>query len=307
MIQKIIHFLILLNFLLFSCQNAEGQKQEEGAVIVPEISHFSMPKTPDSMEFAGEKIDLTDLDIRERLDKELHAIVYYHNLIIPYFKRSNRFLPEIEQLLKENNLPDDFKYLALIESGFENLTSPSGAQGFWQFMPTTGREYGMEINEYVDERNDISKSTPAAAKYLRKAYDTLGSWIDAAASYNRGVAGFKKDQKWQKTASYFDTYLNGETARYIFRMMAMKLIFENPKKYGYDLNTIELFEPYMTKEVQVNDEIKDLAIWAKQKGINYKILIRLNPWIKANRLPKRTGGYVLLLPSDDSQLRNIKN
>lgn len=307
MFKKTFQLFVLVHFLLFSCDSAEGQKQENSLNTTGEWGHFQMPKIPDSMEFAGEKVDLTDLDIKERLDKELHAIVFYHNLIISNFKRSARYFPEMERLMKQQNLPVDFKYLALIESGLENVTSPSGAQGFWQFMPTTAREYGMQITEFVDDRNDLSKSTLAAARYLSKAKDSLGSWIDAAASYNRGVAGLKKDLSWQKSESFFDTYLNPETARYVFRILAIKLIFENPEKYGYDLTKIELYEPYKTKEESVEAEIRDLASWAKEKGINYKILIKLNPWIKANKLPKRTGGYILLLPADDTQLRNVKN
>lgn len=300
--------LILLSVLfLVSCDSVEGQKQDQEKPVVVHAAHFQMPSLPDSMTFAGEVIDLTDWDIKERLDKELHAIVYYHNLIIPCFKRANRYFPTIEKLLKENNLPDDFKYLAVIESGLENVTSPSGAQGFWQFMPFTAKEYGMTVNAFVDERNDLSKSTPAAAKYLNKAKDSLSGWLDAAASYNRGASGFKKDKTWQKSSSFFDTHLNGETARYVFRILAMKLIFENPEKYGYDLSKIDLYQPYETREEIVDEKIDDLAIWAKQKGINYKILIKLNPWIVANSLPKRTEGYIIMLPTDDSQLRNFRN
>ena len=188
--------LIFISVFFLSCE-AEGQKQEESKS-ESRVEHFQMPKLPDSIVFAGELIDFTDWDLKERLDKELHAIVYYHNLIIPYLKRSTRFLPELERLMKENNLPDDFKYLAIIESGLENVTSPSGAQGFWQFLPGTASEYGMTISEYIDERNDLAKSTPAAAKYIIDAKDSMGSWVDAAASYNRGVSGLKKDKSGKK-------------------------------------------------------------------------------------------------------------
>ncbi len=287
-----------LFFLLFllSCDRVEGQKVEEKQHLDHgKVVHFQMPPLPDSMNFAGEKIFFSDWDMKERLDKELHAIVFYHNLILSYFKKTNRFFPEMEKLLKENDLPEDFKYLALIESGLENVTSPSGAQGFWQFLPATAKEYGLLINDYVDERNDLQKSTRAAANYLRTAKDSLHSWVDAAASYNKGVNGFKRDKKWQYSKSYFDTYLNAETSRYVFRILAVKLIFENPEKYGYDLKVIERYPPNETKTVLVN-EVKDLALWAKENGINYKILVRLNPWILSNRLPFRTEGYGLLLP-----------
>ncbi len=302
--QNILLFSVLF---LLSCNQVEGQKETEEKRSIPDASHFQMPPTPDSMTFAGERIDLTDWDIKERLDKELHAIVYYHNLIIPNFKRANRYFPLMEKVMAENNLPDDFKYLAVIESGLQNVTSPSGAQGFWQFMSFTGKEFGMTINSYIDERNNLTQSTAAAAKYLIEMKDSVGGWIDAAASFNRGPAGFKKDKRWQKSASYFDTYLNGETSRYVFRILAMKLIFENPEKYGYDLSKIELYEPYSTKEEIVKGGISNVAIWAKQKGFNYKIVVKLNPWIIGNSLPNRTEGYIILLPADETQMRNIKN
>ncbi len=298
-------FLLALLFL-FSCDRVEGQKTEENKQIdTNNPGHFQMPKTPDSIVFAGEQIVFTDWDLKERLDKELHAIVYYHNLILSYFKKSTRFFPEIEQTLKEYKLPDDFKYLALIESGLENVTSPSGARGFWQFLPETAKEYGLVINDYVDERNDLKKSTQAAAKYLKSANDTLQSWIDAAASYNKGVNGFKKDKKWQQADSYFDLHLNTETSRYVFRILAVKLILENPEKYGYDLRSIETYPPYQTKQVNVS-EIKDIAVWAKGQGTNYKIVLKFNPWILTNRLPYRTEGYVILLPENNEHFGNHK-
>jgi membrane-bound lytic murein transglycosylase D len=303
MTAKLFGFLFFVS-ILSSCQ---GQNTDSIPEPISEISlngHFRMPKLPIDMKFAGERIDLSDIDIRERLDKELHAIVFYHNLIISYFKRANRFMPEIERILKENNIPDDFKYLALIESGYENVESRSGAHGFWQFMPQTGKEYGLTMNSCIDERQDLRKSTPAAAKYLHKAKDTLGSWIKAAASYNRGVAGVRSDQKWQHVDSYFDAHMNNETARYVFRMMAAKLIFENSKSYGYDMSDIELYPVIETKTENVYNEIRDVALWAKEKGINYKILVKLNPWILSNTLKTCTGGYSILLPADNSQYSN---
>jgi hypothetical protein len=297
-------------FLLFvltlsSCQGQSNStnlsKQNEEKSI---NGHFIMPPIPSEIDFAGEKINLSDLDIRERLDKELHAIVFYHNLIITYFKRANRYMPQIESILKENGIPDDFKYLALIESGYDNIESRSGAHGFWQFMPKTAEEYGLTVSSSVDERQDLQKSTEAAAKYLKKAKQDLGSWIEAAASYNRGVGGVRSDQKWQHVNSYFDAHMNNETARYVFRILAAKLIFENPLSYGYDLNEIELYPVIETKSVKVNTEINDLALWAKEQGINYKILVKLNPWILSNSLKFNSVGYTFLLPKDNSQYSN---
>jgi len=306
MILKQVAIFIFL-FCLFSCNGQETDTIIKESKTSFNSGHFHMPELPTEMVFAGERILLTDLDIRERLDKELHAIVFYHNLIISYFKRANRYMPEIEILLKEKNIPDDFKYLALIESGYENVESRSGAHGFWQFMPQTATEYGLTVNELIDERQDLRKSTIAAGKYLQKAKDTLGSWIEAAASYNRGVNGVRRDQKWQNVNSYFDTHMNNETSRYVFRIMAAKLIFENPKKYGYDLNHIELYPPLKTKQEIVDGEIRDLALWSKDKGVNYKILIKLNPWIIGKSIKKRPEGYLILLPFDNTQFRNYIN
>lgn len=304
--KKIIGICVMASSL-FACTAQTGSTKKDESTTAFDYGHFNMPKLPDEMVFAGEKIDLTDIDIRERLDKELHGIVFYHNLIIPYFKRANRYMGEIEKLLKETNLPDDFKYLALIESGYENVESGSGAHGFWQFMPQTAKEYGLTVNEFIDERQDLQKSTPAAAKYLTKAKDTLGSWVEAAAAYNRGVAGVRKDQRWQYVNSYFDTYMNSETSRYVFRILAIKLIFENPKSYGYDLEQIELYPVIETRTIAVNTEIKDLARWAKDKGSNYKILVKLNPWISGNVLKAKPSGYKIVLPKDNAQYGNYSN
>ncbi len=296
--------LFVLLFGLFSCNGREVNTQKKTITASQPEGHFIMPEIPAEMSFAGENINLKDIDIRERLDKELHAIVFYHNLILNYFKRANRYMPEIETYLRDNNLPDDFKYLALIESGYENVESGSGAHGFWQFMPQTAKEYNLQIDEFIDERRDLNKSTVAACKYLGKAKDTLGSWIEAAAAYNRGVNGVKRDQKWQNVNSYFDTHMNNETSRYVFRILAVKLIFENPSKYGFDLNQIDLYPVIETKRETVNSGIEDLALWAKKKGFNYKILVKLNPWILANSLKKRLNGYSILLPVNNSQYSN---
>jgi hypothetical protein len=308
-VKMIIKFVAISIFLfcLSSCKGQEIDTTFKQSKISFNSGHFHMPELPTEMVFAGERILLTDLDVRERLDKELHAIVFYHNLIISYFKRVNRYMPDIEVLLKKNNIPDDFKYLALIESGYENIESRSGAHGFWQFMPQTAIEYGLTVNELIDERQDLRKSTIAAGKYLQKAKDTLGSWIEAAASYNRGVNGVRKDQKWQNVNSYFDTHMNNETSRYVFRIMAVKLILENPEKYGYDLDYIELYPPLKTKSEIVSGEIRDLALWSKNKGVNYKILIKLNPWIISKSLKNRPEGYVILLPFDTTQFSNYSN
>jgi hypothetical protein len=185
-------------------------------------------------------------------------------------------------------------------------TSPVGAQGFWQFMPFTAKQYDLEINDEIDERLHVEKSTRAACAYLRDAQDTLKDWLLASASYNRGIGGVRQDMRWQGTDHYFDTDQNSETARYVFRILAVKLIFENPKAYGFNTDKIKLYEPFKTKRVVVKQSIPNLARWALEKGINFKILTKLNPWLKGNKLTIKNKTYQLLLPSESENLKPYK-
>ncbi|TXI88340.1 MAG: lytic transglycosylase domain-containing protein [Crocinitomicaceae bacterium] len=267
----------------------------------------SIPNLPEYMYFAGEKIILEDEDIIERLDREVLTNAYYQSATIQIFKRANRWFPLIERILKEEHIPTDFKYLAVIESGLVQAVSPVGAQGFWQFMPYTAKEHALEISSEVDERLHIEKSTRAACAYLHKAQDTLKDWLLASASYNRGIGGVRQDMRWQGTSHYFDTDQNSETARYVFRILAFKLIFENPAAYGFDLNRIELYEPYQTKSVTIRESIPNLAKWAIEQGINFKILTKLNPWLKSNKLTIKNKTYQLLLPAESENLKPYKH
>lgn len=264
---------------------------------------FTLPALPEEMIFCGEKISLTDEDTRERLDREVLVNAYFQSSTAMSIKRANRYFPEIEKILKEENIPDDFKYLAVIESGLVQATSPVGAQGFWQFMPFTAKEFDLEINNEVDERLHIEKSTRAACAYIRNAHDTLKDWLLTAASYNRGIGGVRQDMKWQGTSHYFDTDMNSETGRYTFRILAVKLIFENPDLYGYDTNNMELYKPFKVKKVKIHKTISNLAKWALTKGVNYKIVIKLNPWIKGNRLTIKKKKYEIILPSHAENLK----
>jgi membrane-bound lytic murein transglycosylase D len=295
---------LYLSLVLFSCQPDKKQVvvvQEKSIPYTP--MHFHLPKLPEQMTLFGEKVDLKDLDIRERLDKELHTIVYRHSHIFLYFKRANRYFPFIEKELNKSGVSGDFKYLAVVESGLEQGTSSVGAQGFWQFMPRTAKEYGLRMTNEIDERRHVSKSTIAACKYLKSAKDTLGSWMAAAAAYNRGVGGVRSDMKKQKVQHFFDTFMNSETSRYVIRIMAMKLLFENPNDYGFDVNAMEVYSEIKVKEKKVF-EIKDLSEWALQNGSNLKIVKLLNPWILGNKLSKNKVGYQIVLPLNDEQLKS---
>lgn len=299
---KFIVIILGFGLVLGSCINQQSSKKIVQEKIVIQ-SHPSLPQLPLEMEFCGEKINLEDEDIRERLDREILVNAFYQSATLQSLKRANRFFPEIEKILKANGIPDDMKYLAVIESGLVQAVSPAGAQGFWQFMPKTAKEYDLLINGEVDERLNIEKSTKAACDYLNYANDTLKNWVSAAASYNRGIGGVRSDMRWQGTNNYFDTYMNSETGRYVFRILAVKLIFENPEAYGYNIRDVELYEPFKTKSVTVSKTINNLAEWALEKGINYKILIKLNPWLLTNKLIVKKKSFKIKLPQQNFNLK----
>lgn len=298
--------LLFITLVVVSCSSKQEESPKEKSTLNTEIGFASIPNLPESMNFAGEKILLQDEDIIERLDREVLTNAYYQSATTQMLKRANRWFPLIERILKEENIPDDFKYLAVIESGLVQATSPVGAQGFWQFMPYTAKQYDLEISDEIDERLHVEKSTRAACAYLRDAQDTLKDWLLASASYNRGIGGVRQDMRWQGTDHYFDTDQNSETARYVFRILAVKLIFENPKAYGFNTDKIKLYEPFKTKRVVVKQSIPNLAKWALEKGINFKILTKLNPWLKGNKLTIKNKTYQLLLPSESENLKPYK-
>ena len=252
---------------------------------------------PAQLDFAGERVPLEDPEVRERLDRELHVNAYWHSNTIFLLKRGARWLPEIGRILAENGIPDDFKYLTVIESDLLNKVSPSQAVGFWQLLRGTARDYGLEVGEEVDERYHPLKSTAAAAKYLKNAQNRFGTWTNAAAAYNMGVRGLQNSIARQGMKSYYDLLLNEETSRYLFRVLAIKLIFENPGQYGFHPETDQLYSREKTRQVTVNRSIPDLRDFAFSEGINYKILKRHNPWLRKNSLSVRSGrSYVVDIP-----------
>ncbi len=239
---------------------------------------------PTSIDFAGEETPLQISDVRERLDRELLVNANLDASTLLIIKRANRAFPIIEPILKKNNIPDDFKYLAVIESSLMNAVSPAGAKGVWQFMPETARESGMEVNDIVDERYHLEKATEAACQYLINAKEKFGSWTLAAASYNSGMNGVNKQIEIQKVSNYYDLLLNDETSRYVFRILALKEIMRNPEKFGFKVNLDELYVNLPSKKIVVDSTINDLAAFAKTQGINYKILKIHNPWLRDKKL-----------------------
>jgi len=284
--------------LIIGCSNP----QKEVKPIV-QTTKQNLPPLPKTILLFGEKISLEDEDIRERLDREIMANAFFHSQTILNMKRASRYFPVIEPILKETGIPNDFKYLPIIESNLANVTSPAGAKGYWQFMSATAKEYNLIVDDEVDERYNLKKVTRAACQYLKNAKDSTGSWALAAAAYNRGIGGIKSDLELQEVNHYFDLDMNSETARYPFRLIAVKFIMENPEKYGYDVKKMELYKPFLTESVSVSLPIENLSQWANQKGINYKILVKLNPWILSNKLTKNLGSFELLLPSKSTNLK----
>ncbi len=264
--------------------------------IINDYNVYALP-LPEKMDFAGESVPLQNPDIRERMDRELLVNTYWQSNGLLLFKRANRYFPQIEPLLKKYGLPDDFKYLAVAESGLEYTSSPAGASGIWHFMKGTGLEYGLEINDYVDERYNLDKATMVAAAYLKNAKSKFGSWTMAAAAYNAGVAGMNKQIDRQKETNYYDLLLNDETSRYVFRILALKEIMNNPKKYGFNFREQDLYKNIPTYTVKVNTPVEDWAAWVKPYGINYKILKLHNPWLRDTFLKNSTGKeYLVEIP-----------
>lgn len=271
---------------------------EEQATVQYQIRSFDLPT---SLQFAGEQVPLHQHELRERLDRELHTNIYWNTNTVFLMKRANRWLPQLEEILLANEVPADFKYLAMIESDLKNVISPAQAAGFWQLLKGTAREYGLEVNEEVDERFHQLKATEAATKYLKKAKQRFGNWHDAAASYNIGMAGLERRMKEQESYSYYDLLLPEETSRYFFRVVAIKEIMENPARYGYIVPGKHLYEPETLKAIEVTKTIPNLRSFAREHGINYKLLKRYNPWLRKNTLTIKKAGdrYTVMIPQNE--------
>lgn len=260
------------------------------------------PQVPPSASFAGQEIDLTRCDLRERMDRELMAFTYMHSTTQLTIKRANRYFPVIEPLLKAHGLPDDLKYLAVIESSLNPLAkSPAGAAGMWQFMPVTAKEYGLEVNNEVDERYHIEKETEAACRYLKASYARYGNWLCVAASYNAGPARISSQLKLQMAEQAADLWLVEETSRYMFRLLAAKAVLEQPRRYGFLLKKEQLYPPMAYRTDTVRGPIDTLARYAKSHKLSYAQLKEANPWLRSTKLTNRLRHpYVILLPQPES-------
>ncbi len=282
------------------------EKKAGGDYSLPATSVYSCMQVPDSVIFCGTKIDLTRYDRRERMDRELMSFTYMHSTSIQIIKRANRYFPIIEPILKECNIPDDFKYLMVIESNVNPLArSGAGAVGLWQLMPGTAKELGLEVNTHVDERYNVEKATRAACEYLKKAYVKFGDWETAAASYNAGQARIARQRDRQYTDNALDLYLVEETARYVYRIMAVKIMLSDPKKFGFRLRASDLYPPIPCHTVKVTGSIDDLPRFAKSQGINLSLLKNLNPWLRDFSLPNRSGKeYIIQIPDKEKMYYN---
>ncbi len=252
---------------------------------------------PDTLSFSGEKIPLDIFYVREALDRELSVNTYWHSSTLQLIKKAHRWFPMFDSILESKGIPSDFKYLSVIESGLSNVVSPAGATGYWQFMKSTAKEYGLEVNNEIDERYNIKKSTEAACEYLLKSYKEYQDWTLVAAAYNAGNNGIRKQLEKQKSSSYFDLLLNEETSRYIYRILAIKLIFENPENYGFYIEPDEFYKPIPTRTILINGKVESWADFAVEQGISYKLLKYFNPWLREGKLKnKQRKTYVILIP-----------
>lgn len=260
-------------------------------------NRFSPPKLPASIAFAGEATPLNRWDVKERLDRELLINTYMHGTTMYILKLAHRTFPTIERILKEQGVPEDFKFLAVAESALYNQISKAGATGYWQFLKASGVQFGLEITDEVDMRYDLEASTIAACKYLKQAYAKFGNWTAAAASYNMGMAGYSNYSAQQYESNYYNLLLPEETNRYVYRILALKTIISNPEKHGFYLDKSDVYPVIDGKSVKVTNNISDLAAWAKEQNTTYQQIKMANQWLRGKSLSVRPGKvYTIFIP-----------
>ncbi|WP_206081865.1 lytic transglycosylase domain-containing protein [Maribellus sediminis] len=271
--------IVALVMVLSSASPDDSKKKEAGE------ARYESVRLPDKVSFAGEAMPLDRFYVKEALDRELLSNAYFHSQTIRYIKMAPRYFKIIEPILKEKGIPDDFKYLAVAESGLDpRAVSPARAVGFWQLLEGTGKDYGLEINSEVDERYHVEKATYVACDYLKDAYEKFGSWTLVAAAYNRGMTGVKKQMDRQEQEDYYDLLITTETARYVYRIVALKLIMENPEKYHFYISEADKYPVIPTKKVEITGSVANFADYAKEQGLSYKLFKDFNPWLRENTL-----------------------
>ncbi len=289
--------LVVLKLFVFSSPPEVSDDDDRYYKKMHENYIIYSPFIPEEMDFCDEKVPLDRFDVYESLDYEFLKIIYWHSETILYIKRMHKFFPIVEPILKKHGIPDDFKYLMVTESGMVNVVSPANAAGYWQFLKGTAREYGLEVNSEVDERYNIEKSTIAACKYFLNSYKIFGSWSLVAASYNAGIRRIKEELKEQKVESFYDLLLYRETTRYLYRILAFKQILSHPRKYGFNIRKKDCYQSPETKILEVDTSINSLVNFAIEKGTNYRVLKKLNPWLRSDKLTNSAGKtYYIKIP-----------
>ncbi len=294
--------LVLIIIGIYSSQNDEKirNKNFTNSDIIS-LDKITSPKIPDKLDFAGEKVPLENFEVKERIDREMLVNAYWYSATILAMKRANRWFPVIEPILKRNNIPDDFKYVSVIESNLNNSISSAGAVGFWQLTEDVAKKYGLEVSDEVDERYNVERSTEAACKYFLDAYNEFKSWTLAAAAFNMGRNGLEKQMERQKVKNYYNLLLSDETSRYVARIIVTKVIFNNPAEYGYSLNQNDLYPPLKTHNVEINSSVENWTDFAFSHGVNYKILKYFNPWLRDISLTnKKNKTYEIKIPEKGS-------
>lgn len=291
---------IVITIMCVLALGVRAQRMSDGFLQV------TSPDVPSSITFCGDHISFDRIDMAERLDRELITTIYAQTTTSLIIKRANRLFPRLIEILKQNNMPEDLIYLAVAESSLDiNALSPAKAAGIWQFMPATGKQYGLEVNDDVDERYDPEKETVAACKYLRNAYSKYGNWATVCASYNAGTGKISSELSAQQVNTSFDLRLVSETSRYVFRIIAYKIFLENPKHYGYKLRSNQLYHPIDYDIVEVSTPVESWVNWAKGRGLTYAQLRDANPWIRSTKLPNASGKvYMVKIPKQDSLYRS---
>jgi len=290
-------FVILVCTSAFFYLKSERNSRQVPIIITENERRIYSPPVPERLDFCGERVPLEDFDVYERIDREFLVNTYWHSAMLLYIKRANRWFPVIDPIIRKNGIPDDFKYMAVAESGLSNSISTEGATGFWQFMAPAAKKYGLEINSEIDERYNVQKSTQAACDYLKEAYIKFKTWTLTAASYNNGMNGIESQIGRQRTKNYYNMFLNEETYRFISRIVTIKEIMKDPHKYGFYFSKNDLYPPFDTYEVKINSPVNDFSVFAKEHKVNYKILKIFNPWLRDSSLrDKGRRTYIIQLP-----------